>query len=384
MGEWHRLGWPRHSRHLTARPGEHRLGSCAGKRPSPTGSAPRTSSRGRVAGPGRLASNALEHVRALHRRNRARAAAGIGVSGARRRPGCGPELDDPAGVHDRHLADQVPDDRQVVGDEDPRDAVGARTGRGPCPAHGAESSRPGRWSARRARCRLRPQSERHGQGDALLLTAGKLMRVAAQHGGGGVQTNLGQHLADAVVDVGQAPGCAARNSRSWVPTSSRGSARPRVLRDIGDGGAAHLRSSPGGGVSRSRPSRRTVPPAICSPRRAYPRIAWATVVFPDPDSPTRPSTSPARAPRRRHRRLTTSDQELVTLMRTTGSVLSQTVGSRLSAASGLADGHRRNCGGSLVMTSAGEAATARPPRAAAHADRHPGDSVSEGVGTNGQ
>src|ERR1700730_838097 len=37
---------------------------------------------------------------------------------------------------------------------------------------------------------------------------------------------------------------------------------------------------------------RTEPPLISAPRRAWPSNASPTVVFPDPDSPTRPSTSP--------------------------------------------------------------------------------------------
>ena len=36
-----------------------------------------------------------------------------------------------------------------------------------------------------------------------------------------------------------------------------------------------------------------MPPATARPRRAWPRRARATVVLPEPDSPTRPRTSPA-------------------------------------------------------------------------------------------
>src|ERR1700722_100411 len=43
----------------------------------------------------------------------------------------------------------------------------------------------------------------------------------------------------------------------------------------------------------SRPSNRTDPATISRPRRACPSSAWATVVLPEPDSPTRPRISPA-------------------------------------------------------------------------------------------
>ena len=42
------------------------------------------------------------------------------------------------------------------------------------------------------------------------------------------------------------------------------------------------------------PFSRISPPVTDSPRRVCPSSARATVVFPDPDSPTRPSTSPGR------------------------------------------------------------------------------------------
>src|SRR5712691_8815115 len=50
--------------------------------------------------------------------------------------------------------------------------------------------------------------------------------------------------------------------------------------------------SAGSSSSTSMSPMRTEPPLISAPRRAWPRRASPTVVLPEPDSPTRPRTSP--------------------------------------------------------------------------------------------
>ena len=85
-----------------------------------------------------------------------------------------------------------------------------------------------------------------------------------------------------------------RTSATWAPMRLTGLSdtvgscgmtpiwRPRIARS---------RRSPS--VVRSTPSKRTEPPTTLAAGGSSPAMAWAVVDLPEPDSPTRASTSPA-------------------------------------------------------------------------------------------
>ena len=92
----------------------------------------------------------------------------------------------------------------------------------------------------------------------------------------------------------------------WRPIRSVGlSAAPGSCGTYDDRRAAQRAQLVGPSRSTSWPAITTRPAATRTPRRAWPSSASPTVVLPEPDSPTSPSTSPGRIrtrPRRRRRR----------------------------------------------------------------------------------
>ena len=184
------------------------------------------------------------------------------------------------------------DDRQVVGDQDDREAelvreprAGAR-GSAPAPSRRAPSSARRRAAPRVAR-------ERHGDRRALAHAAGELVREAARALG-----------ADAD-QLEQLPQRAfARRCRCAVPCSSIGSAIWSPMRCTGLNAfiapwntiamslpAVRARRDSSPRARMSSPSSRTRPAmlALCG---SSPMIARMGVVLPHPDSPTRPIRSP--------------------------------------------------------------------------------------------
>ena len=129
---------------------------------------------------------------------------------------------------------------------------------------------------------LRAAGERPGEGDALPLPAGELRRVRVAARAGSRWTSSSSRATSARA-LGAAPSRAAAPRRCSRRSSSAGRAR-----STGPG-----RPSAAGAAGRvSGPARRR---AGSGPQLtgASPTAARASVDLPDPDSPTRPTTSPA-------------------------------------------------------------------------------------------
>ncbi len=206
------------------------------------------------------------------------------------------QLDDPAGVHDGDAGGERADDGQVVADVERRHLV-----RGGQLAHGAEHVRLGGDVEAGRRLvqhdHARPAGERHREADALLLAARELVRVAAQ-----VRPRR-QAARPRASSRRCAPAAPRRRRRSRAPRAPRISCVP--MRSAGLSAAAgscgtyettrpRRRAALGPGRASARPGRRPAPTRPRSRRRGgCGRAAPApTVVLPEPDSPTRPSTSP--------------------------------------------------------------------------------------------
>ncbi len=151
----------------------------------------------------------------------------------------GAELDDSAGVHDGHVGHEAADDGEVVAHVDGGDAV-----RDAERAHRLEYVTLRRDVEARRRLvehdQCRPARKGHGEGDTLLLAARQLVRVATQHGGGGVEAGLRHDLRDALAGVA----CGARVHLEGLPqlradTERRVECGGGILRYVGDLGAPH-------------------------------------------------------------------------------------------------------------------------------------------------
>jgi len=151
------------------------------------------------------------------------------------------------------------------------------------------------------RCRLVgdderwPAGERDGDHHALPHSAGQLMRVVADAPRRIGNPDRLEQLLGARPRFG-ARGLAVHDERFGdlvADAHHRVQRRHRLLEDQRDARAAHSRISRSVSVSRSRPWNVTLPPVIrpggCSRRR----IENAVTDLPLPDSPTRPSVSPA-------------------------------------------------------------------------------------------
>ena len=170
---------------------------------------------------------------------------------------------------------------------------------------GAGWSRRGRWSARRARS---VAADRRRRSRSRPAAAGR--RTSGAGSCAGTASSVGRLTSpSARRSVPRARPCrsvlvdgdrlAQLGPMRWAGIEAGG----RVLGNVGDeppaGVAQALAASSGG---RRRRRSRTLPPLISRPRRANPSRATATVLLPEPDSPTRPIVSVRR--RRRRRRST--------------------------------------------------------------------------------
>ena len=281
-----------------------------------------------------------------------------------------------AGVHDSHVGDQAADDSEVMANVYGRHPVGAAEAADRVQhvalGRDVESGRrlvkhDERW----------PAGEGHRQRDALLLAAGQLMRVAAQHLRASRQAEPpARPRRSGRPGRRPMPGWTRERLRELRPDAQGGiERRSGVLRHVGD-----LRAPYGpqlGAVascSRSTPSSRTSPDLIDSPRRAWPSSASATVVFPIPTHRPMPSTSPART-----REGDVADYVAGRLRR--DGPRGPRTSSRTPAcgAGDMAQAGIRRLGAHPASARAEVVERAPLPRPALHADRHPGHRVGERV-----
>ena len=198
----------------------------------------------------------------------------------------GAELDDRAEVHHGHPVGDVPDDGEVVGDEQEREPE--------VPWRSCSRLTTRAWiETSSARHRLvgdeevRFECERTGDADALTLAAGERVRVPA--GGPRGRPTSVEQLAHRARRRSRPPILWARSgSETMSPTFIRGFSERR-----GPG-----RSSGRDAGSRGRSARPICARSMPS-KRIYPRAGWyrpssvrPVVVFPQPDSPTSASVSP--------------------------------------------------------------------------------------------
>ena len=208
-----------------------------------------------------------------------------------------PDLDDAPAVHHGDLGRQRRDDGEVVADVDGGDAVRLAQ-----VAHGREHVRLRRDVEPRRRLveddHARPVRERHRERDALLLAAGELVRIplaGTLRRSGAAPRPAPRRCARGARRSELPKPCSDSVSSSCFPIRSAGlSAERGILRDVRDELAAQPLSlepwqSEDVRGPRSGPPRRR----SAAPRRVWPSTASAAVVFPEPDSPTSPSTSPA-------------------------------------------------------------------------------------------
>ena len=201
----------------------------------------------------------------------------------------GTDLDELAQVHDGDRVGEVPDDGEVVRDDDVGEPV-RRLQR----LHQVEDLRLDRDVERRDRLvgddQLRIERERAGEADPLALAARELVRV-----------ELGRlrREPDLVEQLGD-PGVAlAGRAELWTTSGSRRIAEPTRIRGSSEAYGSWNISC------RSRRRRRSCRPrsrACRRPRsgssppvgRSSAEISQPIVVLPQPDSPTSPNVSPRR------------------------------------------------------------------------------------------
>ena len=189
-------------------------------------------------------------------------------------------------LHHHHLVGERAHHPQVVADEDVGEAVVLLQ-----PAEEVDDLHLHRHVEGAGRLvehdELRLQDHRAGDGDALALAAGELVRVAVR--GLRVEPDLAQDRGDAARLVrhavhGEALGDDLLHRHARAKASRRGPGTPSACR--GAPGAARGSASPG---CRGRGRR-------CGPRDWIRRMmARPSVVLPEPNSPTTPSVSPARS-----------------------------------------------------------------------------------------
>ena len=205
--------------------------------------------------------------------------AGVVVVGVGEHLAGGALLDDPAVVHDRDVGRDVADHREVVGDEEHRQAELALE-----LADQVEHRALDRDVERRGDLvgdhDLRAAGEGAGQRDALALAAGELRPAGRRHGRGrgGRARAAGRPRPGARRGSRRAaaPRRCSRRSSSAGRARSTGPGRPSAA------GAAGRASAPA--ARRAGSARRAI--------GARPTAARARVDLPDPDSPTRPTTCP--------------------------------------------------------------------------------------------
>ena len=211
-------------------------------------------------------------------------------SGARRRARRGPVSTHLALAQHRDPVGDVVHDGQVVADEDARRSrapPGARVNSSQHLRLHRHVERAGRLVGDHQRG---SQRERAGEGDPLALAAGELARAAARRGRRGSRTASSSSATRASRAAPRRPTrCRSSGSRTHSPTVIRGSSE-----------------AAGSWCTNARSRRRS---RSCRPRRARqvvavdqdrartrrgtsPAATRPRVVLPEPDSPTRPSTSP--------------------------------------------------------------------------------------------
>jgi len=145
----------------------------------------------------RAAGDAAQRVLAGEVRDGGEQAARVGMVRAAEEGVTGAHLHEPSRVHHGDPVGQVGDHGEVVGHVESGHPVGARQ-----VLDGAQHVRLGRHVETRRGLveddQRGPARERHGDGDALLLAAGELVRVAAQELPVAGQQHLGHHLPDAL------------------------------------------------------------------------------------------------------------------------------------------------------------------------------------------
>ena len=188
--------------------------------------------------------------------------------------------------HD-HVVAQVVDDAEVVGHEHQAELV--LVGQ---PAQQVEDLHPHRHVERADRLvadeQRGPGRDRPGDGDALLLAAGELVRVALAPRR--VEPDRVEHLGDAGVVVARRRRGTTSGSRMIEAIVIRGSSEL-------SGSWSTICASRRNQRSCARPARRDRPAAVARPRprvaRSSPSRMRTSVDLPEPDSPTMPRLPPS-------------------------------------------------------------------------------------------
>ena len=201
-----------------------------------------------------------------------------GCAGASQSASVGADLDHPSEVHHRHVVGDVADDREVVRDQEQPDVELAREA-----LEEVRELRLRRRVERRERLveddHRRIGGERAGDRDPLPLPARELVREAVEGVRG--QADELEQLAHPRVPL-ISPGMP---SATWLPIVRRG-----LSDEYGFWKTSWSRTSSAGRARRpsevtGRPSKVTVPLVVST----RPTAARASVDFPQPDSPTRPT-----------------------------------------------------------------------------------------------
>ena len=202
----------------------------------------------------------------------------------------GAELDEAAEVHHADAVGDVADDGEVVGDEHQREVEAILE-----VDEQVDDLRLDRHVERRDRLvgedDVRLDGQRPGQTDALALAAGELVRVAV--GGVGGKSDEAEQLVHPGGDVVAVDRAAARPAGVHQRLGDQPAhAESRVEAGVRDPGRRAGRAA--GSCTRSPPRRSvtSLPSRRMRPSNGTRRTrAWANVLLPQPDSPTRPTVS---------------------------------------------------------------------------------------------
>ena len=204
-------------------------------------------------------------------------------------------LDGAPGVHDHDPVGEVGDHAEVVRDEQDRGADLGRAGRAARRGCRPARSRRARWSARR-----RPAA--CGRQATAIAIITRCRMPPESWCGYSRSRRCRQRDADQVEQFGRPPARPPRRACRWWRRSTSPIWRPdgqhrverghRLLEDVGDVAAAHV-AQPATRAARAatgRPSR--TEPVMVALRGSSRVSAIAVTLLPQPDSPTRASTSP--------------------------------------------------------------------------------------------
>ena len=265
-------------------------GSIAGRLGGPRAAGVEAAARRRVDRVGRLAADQRAGPRAVllgvGDRDRRQQGAGVGMDRLGVELLGGRELDQLAQVHDCDPVGDVADDAEVVGDEDVRQAEVVLEVVEQVDDLGLDRDVERRTGSS-STISLRIDGERAGDADPLALTAGELVREAVDVLG--VEADALQQLAHARVDLAAVHAPQPQRAPTIWPTRLRG-----FSEDAGSWKTICTSRRSGPAPRRPRwvmscPWKRMAPPVGSSSRR----MLRASVVLPQPDSPTNPSVSPS-------------------------------------------------------------------------------------------